>query len=75
MRESHNVVTANCSAILFTFGVILGAILSVLEGLEIIHIGWFWATFPFWIVPAVSLGFSILAILFGILIALLGGSD
>ena len=34
-------------------GILVGTILSILQGVGVINIGWFWATFPFWIVPAV----------------------
>ena len=50
-----NNVTASGGLSLSSIGIIVGIILCVLQGVGTINIGWFWATFPFWIVPAVSL--------------------
>lgn len=47
---------------LFVIGVIIGIVLTILEAVGTINIGWFWATFPFWIVPAVEIGLLIIFI-------------
>lgn len=49
--EEKNVVNVNPLP-LSTIGVLTGIVLSVLQATNVINIGWFWATFPFWIVPA-----------------------
>jgi len=36
------------SIIIMTIGIITGIVLSVLQAVRTINIGWFWATFPFW---------------------------
>ena len=38
-----------------TIGIIVGTTLSILQGIGTIDIGWFWATFPFWVVPAIHM--------------------
>lgn len=48
-----------------SISIIVGIILSILQGTGTIDIGWFWATFPFWIMFAVEFGLGlILAIIF-----------
>lgn len=39
---------------MFLAGIITGIVLCILQGTGNINIGWFWATFPFWIVPAID---------------------
>lgn len=41
-------------------GVIVGIIMSCLEALSVIQVGWFWATFAFWAPWAGSLAFALL---------------
>lgn len=43
-------------------GIILGIVLTVLEISNIIHIGLFWATFSFWIVPATIISLSLIVL-------------
>ena len=52
-------------------GIIIGVILCVLQGCGVIDIGWFWATFPFWIPIALSVvlwGFAVVIALILVLI-------
>lgn len=56
---------------LSTIGVIVGVVLCVLQGIGKIDIGWFWATFSFWIVPAVSVSIVIVMMVIALLIAVL----
>lgn len=44
-------------------GIVIGVILTILQGVGAIDIGWFWATFAFWIVPAVALFLVIILLL------------
>ncbi len=57
MREEVQ-IRVNC----FLVAVITGTVLCILQGVGAIDIGWFWATFPFWAVPAATI--AILFILF-----------
>lgn len=43
-------------------GIITGIVLCILQGVNVIDIGWFWATFPFWIVIAVDVVIIILTL-------------
>lgn len=47
--------TATATYSLSGVGIAVGVVLCVLQGIGTIDIGWFWATFPFWIVPAFTL--------------------
>ena len=58
--EDKYVVVRSGSISLTTLGIITGIVLCILKGVGVINISWFWATFPFWIVPAASLAFLIL---------------
>ncbi len=53
---------------LSAIGAILGAVFSVLQASGVINIGWFWATFPFWIVPALGVVFWIIAFIASIIL-------
>lgn len=53
MEERNLNTTATIS--LETIGIITGIVLCVLQGTGTINIGWFWATFPFWIAPAATI--------------------
>jgi len=53
-------VRVGSSLTLGTIGAIVGIILCILQGVGTIDIGWFWATFPLWIVPAFDLALVIL---------------
>lgn len=57
--EPSITVTTKPALGLGTIGIITGIVLCVLQGVGTINIGWFWATFPFWIVPAVELAIII----------------
>lgn len=46
--------------ITYIIGIITGIVLSILQGVHVIDIGWFWATFPFWILPAVDICLAII---------------
>lgn len=46
---------------LTSLGIIVGTVLCILQGIGTIDIGWFWATFPFWIAPVASLGLAIIS--------------
>lgn len=60
--EEKNVVNVNPLP-LSSIGVLTGIVLSVLKGTGVINIGWFWATFPFWIVPALWFVFVLLILI------------
>lgn len=71
-RRTERPTVINCD---FGIGIITGIILCILQGVGTINIGWFWATFPFWIVPATSIAiFLVILIICGI-IALCTGRD
>ena len=42
-------------------GIITGIVLCILQACNVLNIGWFWATFPFWIVPAFWVAIFLLA--------------
>lgn len=44
-------------------GIITGIVLCILQACSVINIGWFWATFPFWIVPAAGLALFLLVLI------------
>lgn len=55
-----------------SIGIITGIVLCILNGVGVIDIGWFWATFPFWIGAVVELaifGIFMLCVAISILIA------
>lgn len=54
---------------LSSIGIITGIVLCILQGVGTIDIGWFWATFPLWIVPAIGLTIYVVIILVSLLIA------
>ena len=60
MNKENAVTTTTFS--LSGIGIVVGIVLSILQGLGTIDIGWFWATFAFWICPATEL--AIFLILF-----------
>ena len=73
-KTTYAIVRTDIS--LTTIGIITGIVLSVLQGVGVINIGWFWATFPFWIVPAASLAlFLILMIIAIICGCIISGRD
>jgi len=66
MRSDSSVaiaVAAGPTSSLSGVGVIVGIILCILQGVGTIDIGWFWATFPFWICPAIGLGIVLLCMI------------
>jgi len=56
--ENYVVVRSGLS--LSTIGIITGIVLCILNGIGVITIDWFWAIFPFWIVPAAGLALFII---------------
>ena len=63
----ENKYTASLS--LSSIGIIVGIILCILQGVGTINIGWFWASFAFWIVPAVYLSIVAIIVFVSVLIA------
>lgn len=53
-----------------TISIIVGIILSILQGLGTIDIGWFWATFPFWIMFAVEAVLNLILVIICVFIFL-----
>ena len=51
-----------------SIGIIVGIILCILQGTGTINIGWFWATFPFWIVLAVDVAIVILILIVALIV-------
>ena len=68
-------IEANIGAFLWPTSIATGIVLTVLQATGTIDIGWFWATFPFWIVPAVALALGVLAILLALLLGLVGDPE
>ena len=50
-------------------GIITGIVLCILQSTGVIDIGWFWATFPFWIVIAVDVALVLLIMFIALIIA------
>ena len=72
----HKSVTYTTGLSLSSIGIIVGIVLCILQGIGTIDIGWFWATFPFWIVPAAGIAIILLIILVSLIIAIFaGGKD
>lgn len=59
----ENKINVTYSFPLWGIGILTGIILCILQGVGTIDIGWFWATFPFWIVPAVSIALTVLIVI------------
>ena len=73
---SNKSVTYTASLSLSSIGIIVGIVLCILQGVGTINIGWFWATFPFWIVPAAELSIVLIVILVSLIVAIfVGGKD
>lgn len=73
---SNKSVTYTASLSLSSIGIIVGIVLCILQGVGTINIGWFWATFPFWIVPATELSIVLIVILVSLIVAIfVGGKD
>lgn len=70
MDTDKYVVTTSGGLSLSSIGVIVGIILCVLQGVGAINIGWFWATFPLWICPAVSLAFLLICVVIVLIVYL-----
>ena len=68
-EEKHVRVTSMLS--LETIGIITGIVLCILQGVGTINIGWFWATFPFWICLAVDLAIALIVLLIVGIVALI----
>ena len=45
---------------LYLVGVIVGLILISLQASHVINIGWFWAIFPIWILPAATISLALI---------------
>ena len=72
----HKSVTYTTGLSLSSIGIIVGIVLCILQGIGTIDIGWFWATVPFWIVPAAGIAIILLIILVSLIIAIFaGGKD
>ena len=69
MENNHYVVSGGVS--LFTIGVITGIVLCVLQGVGVFDIGWFWATFPFWIAPAAYVAIVIVILIVAVIVGLI----
>lgn len=72
-RERHIVgnVGGTFSISLSTIGIITGIVLCILKGCGTLDITWFWATFPFWIVPASTLALLIIGVLVGVIVGVI----
>ena len=66
--EQKTIVQSGLS--LSTIGILTGIVLSILQGVGTINIGWFWATFPFWITPAIELAIFVVALLVTLIVGL-----
>lgn len=71
MREDSG-KSISLSLSLGTIGIITGIVLCILQGVGTINIGWFWATFPFWIVPAIDV---VIFIIILVLVSIATGKD
>lgn len=54
MHEENSYLGVTGSFSMEFLGVVVGTVLCILQGTGVIDIGWFWATFPFWILIAVD---------------------
>lgn len=66
--EQKTIVQSGLS--LSTIGILTGIVLSILQGVGTINIGWFWATFPFWIIPAIELAIFVVALIVTLIVGL-----
>ena len=66
--EQKTIVQSGLS--LSTIGILTGIVLSILQGVGTIKIGWFWATFPFWIIPAIELAIFVVALIVILIVGL-----
>jgi len=55
--EERSSITTTTTVSLSTIGIITGIVLCILQATGAINIGWFWATFPFWVIPATTITF------------------
>lgn len=70
MREETHVRVGSCLS-LSTIGIITGIVLCILQGVGTINVGWFWATFPFWIVPAVYIALLFIVVIVAVIVGLI----
>lgn len=66
-------VTTKPALGLGTIGILTGIVLCILKACGVIAISWFWATFPFWIVPAVEIAIILIFGLIALLVVLFTG--
>lgn len=69
--EEEKRVSVTSMLSLETIGIITGIVLCILQGVGTINIGWFWATFPFWIWLAVDLAITLIVLLIVGIVALI----
>ena len=62
MQSKAQVIVAP-TWMLSDLGIVVGIVLCILQGVGVINIGWFWATFPFWICPAVGVSLFLLILI------------
>lgn len=70
-RENKPTIINKLSLPLETIGIITGIVLCILQGVGTISIGWFWATFPFWIVLAVDLALIVVVFVIAFIVGLI----
>lgn len=71
--SASTAVVAPVACMSLPAGTVVGIVLCVLQGIGTIDVGWFWATFPFWIAPACVLALGVLLVLIGIAVGLASG--
>lgn len=66
LSNEDNVILGCSFATLEFIGVIIGTVFCVLQATGSWNVGWFWVTFPFWVVPAFFFGmiFAVLSLCF-----------
>lgn len=70
-REGN--IAYSCVFSLETIGLITGIVLCILQGVEAVDIGWFWATFPFWAPIAFDISLLVLLIIGSIIVGTIKG--
>lgn len=67
--DEDNLILGCSFIVLSLIGVIIGTVLSILQATGEWNIGWFWAVFPFWIVPVSFFGLMFVLLLLCFLIS------